>query len=89
MTPNITTAGSSISTRREPWIDWIRAAGSVGIIALHVTTREKIRRAADISDFDWWTLTTYETMTRIAVPLFFMVLIFHNIVLLVLGITSP
>ena len=58
---------------REPWIDWIRALGSVGIVALHVTTREKIRRAGDIPPFDWWMLTTYETMTRIAVPLFFMV----------------
>ena len=74
MSPNKATAGTRCtSDQREAWIDWIRAVGSVGIVALHVTTREKVRRAADIPDFDWWTLTTYETMARIAVPVFFMV----------------
>lgn len=74
MTPNtVTTDVSNTVPPREAWIDWIRAVGSVGIVALHVITREKVRRAADIPGFEWWTLTTYETVLRIAVPLFFMV----------------
>ena len=33
----------------------------------------KVRRVGEVDGFDWWSLTTYETVTRIAVPLFFMV----------------
>lgn len=74
MTPNTVTTGvSSTPAPREAWIDWIRAVGSVGIVALHVVTREKVKRASGIPAFDWWALTTYETAARIAVPLFFMV----------------
>ena len=68
-----TTGLSRNSAVREVWIDWIRAVGSVGIVALHVVTREKVRRVGEVDGFDWWSLTTYETVTRIAVPLFFMV----------------
>ena len=70
---NNTTDLSRNSAVREVWIDWIRAVGSVGIVALHVVTREKVRRVGEVDGFDWWSLTTYETVTRIAVPLFFMV----------------
>lgn len=38
---NNTTDLSRNSAVREVWIDWIRAVGSVGIVALHVVTREK------------------------------------------------
>ncbi len=58
---------------RESWIDWIRVLGTFGIVVLHVTAREKVRRAGDLTDFDWWTLAVYEAITRIAVPLFFMI----------------
>ena len=37
---------------REVWIDWIRAVRSVGIVALHVVTREKVRRVGEVDGFD-------------------------------------
>lgn len=58
---------------REPWIDWVRVAGTVAIVVLHVTAREKVWRDGQLNDFEWWSITTYETVTRIAVPLFFMI----------------
>lgn len=58
---------------RENWIDWIRVFGAIAIVVLHVTAREKVWRDGQLTRFDWWTLTAYETLTRIAVPLFFMI----------------
>ncbi len=58
---------------RESWIDWIRVWGTIAIIVLHVTAREKVRCSDGLSGFDWWTLALYEAPTRIAVPLFFMI----------------
>lgn len=58
---------------REAWIDWVRVVGAVAIVVLHVTAREKVWRAGELGRFEWWALSAYEGLTRIAVPLFFMV----------------
>jgi surface polysaccharide O-acyltransferase-like enzyme len=58
---------------RQVWLDWLRAAATFAIIALHVTTREKVRLKDGISDLDWWSISCIELITRLAVPLFFMI----------------
>lgn len=58
---------------RELWIDWFRTGGAILIVALHVTAREMVRRKQGLDDFDWWTLAGYQAVTRIAVPIFFMI----------------
>ena len=53
---------------RELWIDWFRTAGAVGIVALHVTAREMVRRARGLEGFDWWTIAGYQTVLAAAQP---------------------
>jgi surface polysaccharide O-acyltransferase-like enzyme len=60
-------------TSRQDWLDWLRVAATFSIIVLHVTTREKVRLKQEISTLDWWTISVIELITRLAVPVFFMI----------------
>ena len=65
--------GSTELNERAEWIDWLRIGSAIGIVLLHITVREKVRLFASIGPFDWWVISLYETITRLAVPIFFLI----------------
>lgn len=62
-----------VQIERDVWIDWLRIGSAIGIVFLHITVREKVRLFENIGQFDWWVISVYETLTRLAVPIFFMI----------------